>query len=175
MSKKHKQKAAPAKPAAIAAPAPAWDAAGAAARVILAAVFLISGLQKAAAPAEEFAVIIEAYNLISPEMALNLARVLPPVEILLGLALLGGYLCRLSAAAAGGMFIMFISALVSTVLRGIPLESCGCFGGIHLTPPQALALDSVLLCLAYLAYRKGSAYAPIESWIQRGKEDTGHA
>ncbi|MFH2204320.1 MAG: MauE/DoxX family redox-associated membrane protein [Elusimicrobiota bacterium] len=154
---------------------PAWDIPGAAARTLLAAVFLVSGLQKAAAPAEEFAVIIEAYHLISPEMALNMARALPPVEILLGLALLGGYLCRLSAATAGALFLMFIGALASTLVRGVPLESCGCFGGFHLTPAQALTLDSVLLCLAYLAYRKGSAYAPIGSWIQRGKEDTGHA
>ena len=62
-----------------------------------------------------------------------------------------------------------LAALGSTLVRGIPLENCGCFGGgIHLTAAQAMGLDSILLCLAYCAYRFGSSYAPLDAWIDRG-------
>lgn len=146
-----------------------WTYAGGAARIALGLVFLVSGLHKAAAPAEEFAVVIEAYRLISAAAAANMASILPWGEILLGLSLVGGYLYRYASAAAGGFLLLFIAALGSTIFRGIGLANCGCFGGsIHLTQYQALGLDSALLCLAYLAYRKGSALSPIETWIERG-------
>jgi hypothetical protein len=63
---------------------------------------------------------------------------------------------------------MFIAAIGSTLLRGIPLESCGCFGGaVHLTPPQALALDCTLLAASLWARRRASPLA-LDGWISRG-------
>ena len=152
-----------------------WGRAGAAARTVIGLVFLVSGPQKVMKPAEEFAVVIEAYHIVSAKLALAMAQIIPPVEMLLALALIGGFAPRPAAAATGGFLLLFIGALGSTLLRGIPLESCGCFGSIHLTPLEAITLDMTLLCLAYLAYRHGGALAPIESWIQKGKEDSGHA
>lgn len=144
--------------------------AGAAARFIVGAVLLASGLHKASAPPEEFAVVVEAYQLLPLDLILPFASFLPFLEILLGLALLAGYLSRAAAAAAGGLFLVFIAALASTVLRGIPLENCGCFGaGFHLAPWQAMALDSLLVCLSYLGYRTAPRLAPLDAWVSRGR------
>jgi len=160
------------KPAAQPAPeqGPAWlPTAAAAARLLVGAVFLASGLEKAAMPPEEFAAIIQGYWLLPPSAHLPLALALPPIEVLTGLALLAGYNYRGFSAAAGGLFLAFIVALASTLLRGIPLPDCGCFGrGVHLSVPQALGLDSALLCLSYLAYRKGAALSWLDRWVEKG-------
>lgn len=149
--------------------------AAAAARTLVGAVFLVSGLHKLAAPVEEFAVVIEAYRLISPGMSLKAAHLLPWLEVFLGFLLVSGFQVRAASAAGGAFFTLFIAALGSTVLRGIELANCGCFGGgIHLTPHQAMTLDSVLLGLSYFAYKKGAAFAPVECWIVRARKEHAH-
>ncbi|MFH1724604.1 MAG: MauE/DoxX family redox-associated membrane protein [Elusimicrobiota bacterium] len=151
---------------------PGWNSpvAGAAARVLIGIVLLASGLPKVWAPPEEFAAVIEAYHILPPKQLLSAAIALPAAQIVLGLALVAGYLARAASAAGIVLFLTFIGALGSTVLRGIPLENCGCFaGGIHLTAGQAIGVDCVLICLALLAYRRGGAYAPLDAWIGGGK------
>ena len=176
MSKKNKNKKqqqqqpeAKAEPVAITSD-PRWEIAGVVARVLVGLVFLVSGLQKSFAAPEEFAAVIEQYQLLPPKRILMVATVIPWLEIFVGLAMVLGYSVRMAAAASSGFFILFLFALGSTLFRGITLENCGCFGGgIHLTQGQAMGLDSFLLCLSYCAYRFGSAYAPLDAWI-RGKE-----
>jgi hypothetical protein len=146
------------------------DYAASAARVLLGGVFLVSGLHKTAAPPEEFAVVIEAYHLVSAATAAFMSITLPWAEILLGLMLVTGFKARKASAAGGAFFLMFIFAIGSTIVRGVPLENCGCFGSaIHLTPPQALGLDSLLLCLSYFAYKRGAGLAPADCWIEKGR------
>ena len=152
-------------------PASALRIVGAAGRVLLGAVLLYSGLQKSASPPEEFAAVIDFYRILPEAYSVAFASMLPAIEVLVGLALMTGYLCRLAAAAGGAMFLMFIGALASTLLRRIPLPDCGCFGKlVHLSAWQALGLDSGLVCLSYLAYRAGSAYGLLDSWVERGTE-----
>ncbi len=173
MSKKKKEKQKEAhKPEPSAAPAETvdsrWEIAGTAARVIVGLIFLVSGIQKSFAAPEEFAAIIEQYQILPPNRILLFATVIPWIEVALGLAMVLGYCTRTASQISSGFFMMFLFALGSTLLRGITLENCGCFGGgIHLTQGQAMGLDSLLLCLSYCAYRFGSAYAPLDAWIQR--------
>jgi hypothetical protein len=50
----------------------------------------------------------------------------------------------------------FIAALLSAIIRKIPLENCGCFGngsGIHFTPVQALIFDLFLWVLFAISWR----------------------
>lgn len=136
--------------------------------MIVGLVFLVSGIQKSFAAPEAFAAIIEQYRLLPPQYILKFATVMPWLEVAVGLAMVLGYSSRIAAQVSSGFFFMFLFALGSTLYRGITLENCGCFGGgIHLTQGQAMGLDIFLLCLSYCAYRFGSAYAPLDAWIER--------
>lgn len=168
MSKKKKNKDAAPAPTPTPARAPRWEMAGAAARVLVGLVFLISGVQKSFAAPEEFAAVIEQYRLLPPERILLFATVFPAIEVFVGLSMILGYCVKKASAASAGFFLLFLFALVSTLFRGITLENCGCFGGgIHLTQTQAIGLDSFLLCLSYCAYRFGASYAPLDAWAGR--------
>lgn len=147
--------------------APAWPAL--AARLAVGAVLIGAGALKAAAPAEEFAVIIEAYGLVSMDAAMTLAAFLPWIELLAGWSLLLGLFSRAAAAVAGAQFSVFIIALLSLKARGIELPNCGCFGGgLHPSPSQTLLLDAAMLAACLWLWRRGPGRLSLDNWSGRG-------
>ena len=118
---------------------PAADAwLGLAARVVLGLVFVAAGTLQAAAPAEEFALVIETYGLVtSRDLILVMAAFLPWLEVVFGYALVFGFLTRLSAAVIGGMSVSFAFA------RTISGISSGSMPLIETLPSS----DSVLMGL----------------------------
>lgn len=145
------------------------DAAACAARTLIALILLASGVHKSFAAPEEFAAVLEKYYLLPQNWLLPFSRLLPAVEVFIGAALLLGWRVKASSTAAMACFLAFIGALLSTKLRGIPLEDCGCFGkGIHLKPEATMALDSVLIALSYLSRTRPRAFAWLDAWTERG-------
>jgi len=139
------------------------------ARVFVGAVLVYAGASKASAPAEEFALVIDAYGLVPPNVALPLAGLLPWVELLVGWALILGVQARLAGAAAGAMTAAFLIAIGSVLARGIPIPNCGCFGeSMHFTPAHAFLFDSVLAVLCWIVFRAGTDPLSLDSWAERG-------
>ncbi len=150
---------------------PAWM--GLLSRVSVGVVLIVAGTMKAAAPAEEFALVIQYYHL--PFLSMNaipaLAAFLPWVELYVGWCLVAGYLTRQAAAAAGVLLFSFFAALASVKLRGIPLPNCGCFGGaFHPSITQGLLMDLFLIGLAFLAYRVGSLSLSLDNWCGKSAQ-----
>ncbi|MHB2026295.1 MAG: MauE/DoxX family redox-associated membrane protein [Elusimicrobiota bacterium] len=146
-------------------PIPAWM--GVVARMAVGAVLIVAGTMKAAAPAEEFALVIHYYRLpfLSDDAISSLAAFLPWIELFVGWCLAAGYFTRRAAIAAAGLFLCFVAILASVKIRGIPLPNCGCFGGaFHPSIAQGLVLDSFLFCLAFLAYRVGDKLWSLDNW-----------
>ena len=145
------------------------QAAGLAARLIAGAVLVYAGAAKAAAPAEEFALVIQSYSILPLSVTLPLAGLLPWLELIVGWALLLGVETTAAAAAAGALFGLFLAALGSVVARGIPIPNCGCFGdALHLSTAQALLFDSAMAALSWTAFRGGAGPMSLDSWSQRG-------
>lgn len=145
------------------------DAAALTARTAVALILLASGVHKSLAAPEEFAAVLEKYYLLPTPWLLPFAQIVPAIEVLVGTALLLGWQVKHSSTAAMGCFAAFLSALISTKARGIPLEDCGCFGkGIHLKPEYTVVLDSVLIGLSYFSRRRPGAFAWLDAWVDRG-------
>jgi uncharacterized membrane protein YphA (DoxX/SURF4 family) len=142
---------------------------GVAARLIVGAVLVYAGATKAAGPAEEFALVIGAYQVLPKDMLLSMAAFLPWVELLLGWALILGAERRAAAAGAGVLFGGFLLALLSVIARGIELPNCGCFGdGVHFTPPQALLFDLALVSLCFVSWKAGDSKLSLDSLTRPG-------
>lgn len=140
-----------------------------AARLLVGAVLVFSGFSKLLVPLEEFAMSLEAYRLFALPTIMILARAIPWVELFTGGFLLLGYAVGYAGTLAAALFVAFIAALGSTLMRGIPLEDCGCFGwGIpHLPPSQTILLDSVLLVLCLVILIEKDRCFSLERWLRR--------
>jgi uncharacterized membrane protein YphA (DoxX/SURF4 family) len=142
-----------------------WSWAGLAARVILGGVLIFAGASKTAAPVEEFAVVIESYDVLPTDAAQGAAALLPWFELALGFSLVFGYLTKPASAAAGALFGAFLLALLSTKVRGIELPNCGCFGAsFHAPTWVTMIMDALLLCDAAVAFAYGSRRLSLDNW-----------
>ncbi len=98
----------------------------AAVRILLGGIFVYAGQAKIQAPAV-FADSIASFRLLPAALSNVLAIGLPPFEVLLGLLLVTGWRGRTSSFCALLTTSVFVMALVSAWVRGIPVD-CGCFG-----------------------------------------------
>jgi len=122
-------------------------------RLVIGATFIYSGVVKALSPIR-FTSDIHNYRLLPWSLAVALAFYLPWLEIVCGLAVLSGRLCRAAVALLVGLIIIFIVASASARIRGIDI-SCGCFG--HLTNNLSFGwhfgLNTVLLVLLFALWQ----------------------
>jgi uncharacterized membrane protein len=93
-------------------------------RLVLAAVFLVSGITKLVAP-QSFAVIIEAYGILPEILVMPFALLLPVLEVLAAV----GLICRRrgSLELATVLMLIFMVVLAYGIYLGLDVD-CGCFG-----------------------------------------------
>lgn len=138
------------------------------ARWVVGGVLTYAGFSKLTRPVAEFIAVIDAYRILPLSSAIELAGILPWIELYTGVLLLFGYWTKLAAQAAIGLFSVFLAILIASVLRGIQPASCGCFGAaIHLTPTQAIGGDFVLLLLSSVVVSRFTPSWTLEAWLQR--------
>jgi len=97
-----------------------------AARLALAAVFAFAAIPKFG-DAATFARDIDNYHVLPVEWAATAAVMMPPLELVLALALLLGIHARGAAVISAAMMLVFATAMAQAIARGIDLD-CGCFG-----------------------------------------------
>ncbi|MCS6856468.1 MAG: hypothetical protein NZM37_02035 [Sandaracinaceae bacterium] len=91
-------------------------------------VFLVAAIPKLADPAA-FAKDVMRYHLLPEDFVGLFALSLPPVEAVVGAALLVGWRPRGAALVAMSLLVIFTVALLQAIFRGIDIE-CGCFGKV---------------------------------------------
>jgi hypothetical protein len=120
-------------------------------RILLGLFFIFVSGQKIIEPYQNFLYVVQQYQAFPPFLEEAAARGVPWVEFFLGLFLALGLWLRLTVPAMGLLIISFLIIIGQALVRGIPLEDCGCFGEMLTLPPQAtLFLDAGLLGLVIL-------------------------
>jgi len=112
-------------------------------RLLLGMVFVYAAWTKLRQSHYLFAMAIMSYKVLPESGALFLSRVLPWVELALGLALVSGVLLRYTAATASVLLAVFFSLMTRSYLAGQQI-SCGCFGIGEALSPRTLARDGLL-------------------------------
>ncbi|MFJ6164846.1 MauE/DoxX family redox-associated membrane protein [Micromonospora orduensis] len=123
---------------------------GVAARLGLAAVWLIAGASKVGDLAASGRA-VNAYQVLPYDVATVIGAALPFVELALGVLLLLGLATRLGAGVSVALLVVFIAGIASAWARGLSID-CGCFGsGGELAQGQAPSyLPEILRDLGFL-------------------------
>ena len=125
-------------------------------RVITGILFIYSGYSKLMAPRADFIGAILGYQIVGAQTASWMAAIFPWIELVAGVFFILGLWTRPALWVLWGLNAMFMVAILSALLRRIPLENCGCFGeGAKALPVQAtLALDVFLFFVFFWMNRK---------------------
>jgi hypothetical protein len=113
-----------------------------------------------------FAMQVDSYQLLSPNMVNFVSHTLPPFELFLGLWLLSGVLLPASTLITTLLLGGFFSVMVRSYRMGLEIN-CGCFGPGERLGPMTLLRDGSMLALA-LAVTIGAF------WMYRRSRDTGY-
>ncbi len=124
------------------------------ARALIGGILIYAGFMKAVGPSAEFAAVIAAYKIIPAALVTPLSIAIPYAEMWVGLFVLFGLYTRQAALTATLLFSVFLMALLSVLLRGIDLASCGCFGPEAISPRYTILMDGILLALSVFLLRQ---------------------
>lgn len=143
------------------------------ARLCLSMVFVYAGAVKIQ-DVVAFAGHVAAYQILPYAVNYLVAATLPYVEFLAGILLLMNLRVRPALIVIGGMTLVFMTALVSVLLRGLDID-CGCFdpaGGQEVSAGMALLRDVGLMTLVALTWLLRSRLTAGSARREVGSEET---
>ncbi len=118
-------------------------------RIIIGIFFVTTGILKLRLPPEEVEALIRTFQILPHGLTYPFALILPWIEIIPGLLLIIGVMPFYSIGVIISLTTIFVIALISVIIRGIPVEDCGCLGGIlQETPLTALWRDIGIILLS---------------------------
>jgi uncharacterized membrane protein YphA (DoxX/SURF4 family) len=129
---------------------------------------MVSGLEKLIHPPEEFMIVLKGYHLLPGILIRPMATFFPWLELLSGTFLFIGLFYPFSVLMIGSLLTIFTLAIASTLVRGIPLEDCGCFKslGIRENGPTALVRNFILLLFWLNLYFYKAQRFTLDQWLK---------
>lgn len=94
-----------------------------------------------------------SYGLVGPQVGTAIAVVLPLLQLLLGLCLLGRICAGGALLTCTALLLLFLSVQVAALVRGLEIP-CGCFGAASDVPIglKSLSLTGLLLAVAFVSW-----------------------
>ncbi|MBF0511136.1 MAG: hypothetical protein HQL13_02285 [Candidatus Omnitrophica bacterium] len=141
-------------------------------RLAIGCIFLLSSFSTLLSPYQNFLYVVQAYQMLPSWAELLVAHTMPWFELLVGFLVFFGLWTSLGLRLAAVLFGTFIVVVGQALLRGLPLESCGCFGEwIHLKPQMVLILDSasLLTVLLLLGRLQGVKNLSLDAWFDKNE------
>ena len=119
-------------------------------RILIGILFLWSGMEKLTRNYENFILVVQSYKVLSDHGAVAVARVIPWVELALGIFLIAGFKIRASLTALWILVSAFIAVVGSALSRKLPIDDCGCFGGAVSFPLKGILIFDAALWVLLL-------------------------
>jgi len=139
-------------------------------RILIGAFFIVIGIDKVMSPYQNFLYVVQAYQLFPEPLENIVARVFPWMELFLGIFLFLGLYLRWTIRAFLLILSAFILIITQALVRKLPLESCGCFGGLFSSDIQTtLLLDLSLWFFCYLMLKtpEKTSYLSLDRYFEK--------
>lgn len=127
-----------------------------AARLTVGGVWIWAGVLKLPDPSASIES-VRAYELLPAQLVEPVGYLLPPLEVVVGLALVMGVMTRGAAVLSGLLLLAFIYGISWAWSQGLKID-CGCFGtgganpNAELQYPWEIARDVALLVLTFFVF-----------------------
>ena len=135
-------------------PRTCWTATLLMIRLALGGMFITVGLSKLMSPPDAFSRAILSYDLVSPMAASLAALYLPWLELAAGLCVLVGWSGRGGAMVLSSLIALFTVVKLSSVVRGLTISECGCYGSelawLELADWRGILLNLLWLVLCFV-------------------------
>ena len=148
------------------------------ARLIVGGVWIVAGALKITNP-EASVSAVRAYQILPMGMVETVGRVLPALELVIGICLILGVMLRVTGLISALLLLAFIIGIASVWMRGISIN-CGCFGDGGAVEdafskyPWEIARDVGLLLLSlWLVFGPATPLALDRMLFKKTKEDHG--
>jgi len=132
-------------------------------RAVIAGVFILSGAEKLISPYQNFLYVVQGYELFNGIFDQAIAFIMPWIELILGVFVLFGLWLKTSLRLTLVLIVGFIIIVSQAILRGLPIEECGCFGDLLSLPLNYIIIfDSalfVITSLLLLFFKKSSVFS----------------
>jgi len=123
-------------------------------RILIGCLFIVSGFEKLSSSYQNFLYVVQSYEFLPTLLEDSVARIVPWVELFLGVFLLSGLWIKWVLRGLMLLVTMFIIIVSQALIRNLPIEECGCFGGLVSFPLHVVLLvDSMLLMLTGLLFK----------------------
>jgi len=120
-------------------------------RILIGCLFVVSGFEKLIGPYQNFLYVVQSYEFCPTIFEDIVARVLPWIELILGVFLITGLWLKWTLRSVLILFAMFICIVGQALLRGLPIDECGCFGSLISLPlAGVLVFDSIMFFITGL-------------------------
>jgi len=117
-------------------------------RILIGCLFIVSGFEKLIGPYQNFLYVVQSYEFLPTLLEEMVARTLPWIELFLGVFLVVGLWLKWALRSIWVVIFLFILIVSQALLRKLPIDECGCFGGLISLPLYAvLIFDSMLFLL----------------------------
>lgn len=140
-------------------------------RFLIGALFVWTGFQKLMSHYENFLYIVQAYEIfgknsreflyisafdesLGETLEVMFAWTLPWIEFVAGMFLIMGLWIRRTISVLGVVTFIFAVATGQALMRGLPIDQCGCFGeGLTLPLRVTFLIDVGLLALIMILWK----------------------
>lgn len=130
----------------------------------------MSGTEKLVSPYQNFLYVIQSYDVFPVIAEKAAAHIVPWLELFLGIFIIIGLWLKQCLKALSVLITGFILIVSQALIRGLPIDECGCFGErLSLPLTTVLLMDSILLVVVgtmILWYRKASVFG-LDNYFQK--------
>ena len=116
-------------------------------RVGLGVIFIYAAYTKLRLPWAIFAMSINSYQVLPEPLVVFIARVLPWLELVLGVLLIVGWKLRYVAATTSALLLGFFVIMLRSYFKGLGIDCC-CFGVGEALSARTLARDGFLVAVS---------------------------
>lgn len=142
-------------------------------RVLIGIFFVVIAVDKLFEPYQNFLYAVQGYSIFPAILEEIVARVFPWVELFLGLFLILGLWLKWTLRSFLVIVFLFILIILQALVRGIQLDTCGCFGGLFAAEiHQTLIVDvSLLLFFGMLLRRlEETSFWSLDQYFAKSEE-----